>query len=243
VNYTFEPIGIIHSCFKEKFGIPRQPGLVPEAEARLEILPPYNRAEAFREIEGYSHLWITFVFHAAMREQWSATVRPPRLGGNRRVGVFASRSPFRPNPIGLSAVKLKALKCQDDQVSLLLAGVDLLDGTPVLDIKPYVPYTDALPNALAGFAPEPPPAALEVSFSEDAEIFLQGLAAQEAEHLQRLIRQILENDPRPAYLADNPARREFGVHLYDYNVRWQVDGRQVLVTAISCVADPIDDKS
>jgi tRNA-Thr(GGU) m(6)t(6)A37 methyltransferase TsaA len=237
MRYTFEPIGIVHSCFKEKFGIPRQAGLIPEAEGRLEILPPYNRVEAFRELERYSHLWLTFVFHAAIREQWSPTVRPPRLGGNRRVGVFASRSPFRPNPIGLSVVELRSLDHSQDDISLRLGGIDLLDQTPVLDIKPYLPYSDAISGARAGFAPEAPARPIELSFSEAADAFLRELAPSQADHLRRLIRQILENDPRPAYLHGNASRQTFGMRLYDYNIRWRIDETRLLITSIA----PIDD--
>ena len=147
MKYTFQPIGIIHSCFREKFGIPRQPGLVTAAEGRLEILPPYNRAEAFRTLQDYSHLWLVFVFHAALRQHWSATVRPPRLGGNQRVGVFATRSPYRPNPLGLSRVELRAIDYSGQGVNLLLGGIDLLDQTPVLDIKPYLPSYYAISDA------------------------------------------------------------------------------------------------
>ena len=237
MSYTFDPIGIVHSCFKEKFGIPRQPGLIPEAEGRLEILPPYNRPEAFRQLDGYSHLWITFVFHAAIREQWSPTVRPPRLGGNQRVGVFASRSPFRPNPIGLSVVKLHSISCSQDQFVLHLGGIDLLDGTPVLDIKPYLPYSDAIPDAHTGYAPEPPAHHITLTFSAQAESILKELPRSRSDHLRRLIQQILANDPRPAYLQADTSLREFGMQLYDYNIRWQVGEDRVCITRIEQLTD------
>ena len=153
MRYSFDPIGIVHSPFKEKFGIPRQPGLVPEAKARLEVLPPYDRSEAFCGLEDFSHIWVTFVFHEAICTRWQPTVRPPRLGGNRRIGVFSSRSPFRPNPIGMSVVALEGISNIEGKIELQLAGVDLLDGTPVLDIKPYIPYADSLPDARSGFVP------------------------------------------------------------------------------------------
>ena len=154
--FTFAPIGVIHSCFKEKFGIPRQPGLVPAARAVLELLPPYNRAEAVRGLEGFSHIWVSFVFHACLDAPWKPTVRPPRLGGNRRLGVFATRSTHRPNPIGLSAVELERIETGPGRVLLHLKGADLMDGTPVLDIKPYLPYSDVIPGATGGFAAEAP---------------------------------------------------------------------------------------
>ena len=162
MSFRFDPIAIVHSCFKEKFGIPRQAGLIPEARGSLEVLPPYDRPEAFRELEGYSHLWLLWVFDALQPELettapgWRPTVRPPRLGGNRRVGVFASRSPFRPNPIGLSLVRLLAIDYATPGISLQLQGLDLLEGTPVLDINPYLPYADRAAEARAGFAPEAP---------------------------------------------------------------------------------------
>jgi tRNA-Thr(GGU) m(6)t(6)A37 methyltransferase TsaA len=222
MNFSFTPIGIIHSCFKEKFGIPRQCGLIEEAQGQLEMLPPYNRPEAFRGLEDYSHVWISFVFHAARREAWKPMVRPPRLGGNRRVGVFASRSPFRPNPIGLSVLRLLKLESSKGRVILHLGGIDLLDGTPVLDIKPYVPYSDSIPEARAGYAPSPPGHQIALSYSTDAMAFLNSLNRDRRDHLMRLIHKILAQDPRPAYL-DEAQRDTFGMRLYDYNIRWSVE--------------------
>ncbi|MEJ2402765.1 MAG: tRNA (N6-threonylcarbamoyladenosine(37)-N6)-methyltransferase TrmO [Candidatus Thiodiazotropha sp.] len=236
MKFTFKPIGIIHSCFKEKFGIPRQCGLIPDAEAQLEILPPYNRPEAFRELEDYSHVWITFVFHAVRRDDWKPMVRPPRLGGNQRVGVFASRSPFRPNPIGLSALKLLKLECSDARVVLHLGGIDLLDGTPVLDIKPYVPYSDSIADARAGFAPTPPGNEITLDYSPMAEQFLNGLSRDRREHLKRLTRQVLTQDPRPAYLEET-RRSQFGMRLYDYNFRWTIHKGHCHILEISEVED------
>ena len=240
MKYEFTPIGIIHSCFKEKFGIPRQPGLIPEALATLEIVPPFNRPEAFKALEGYSHIWINFVFHAAVREQWKPTVRPPRLGGNQRVGVFASRSPFRPNPIGLSVVRLNEVKCNDKGVELRLSGIDLLDGTPVLDIKPYLPYTDAIPDAHSGYAPDPPGQSIALSYSNQAEAWLENVDAKQADHIRRLLRQVFENDPRPAYLKAGSAERKFGMTLYDFNVSWTVENNQVNITEIKHLSAPED---
>jgi tRNA-Thr(GGU) m(6)t(6)A37 methyltransferase TsaA len=230
--FTFAPVGVIHSCFKEKFGIPRQPGLVPAARAVLELLPPYNRAEAVRGLEGFSHVWVSFVFHACMGESWKPTVRPPRLGGNRRLGVFATRSTHRPNPIGLSAVELERIEAGPGRVLLHLKGADLLDGTPVLDIKPYLPYSDVIPGATGGFAAEAPDTLFEVSFSRPA---LDRCAA--VPELELLIRQILSQDPRPAYHGKNDAKRVFGMKLLDYDVKWEVTGETVVVTAIALVGE------
>jgi tRNA-Thr(GGU) m(6)t(6)A37 methyltransferase TsaA len=229
---AFEPIGVIHSCFKEKFGIPRQPGLAPAAEAQLQLFPPWNRDEAVRGLAGFSHLWVIFLFHAAAAERVRATVRPPRLGGNQRIGVFASRSPFRPNPIGLSAVRLKRIEHTAQGVSLLLSGVDLLDGTPVLDIKPYVPYADAIDEAVGGFANEAPDKTIEISYSEQAENCLRRLPAAERQSLEPLLRQVLQNDPRPAYSAARLEPKSFGMRLLRYNVRWTAQAQRALVTDI-----------
>jgi tRNA-Thr(GGU) m(6)t(6)A37 methyltransferase TsaA len=198
----------------------------------LELLPPYNRAEAVRGLEGFSHVWVSFVFHACMGESWKPTVRPPRLGGNRRLGVFATRSTHRPNPIGLSAVELERIEAGPGRVLLHLKGADLLDGTPVLDIKPYLPYSDVIPGATGGFAAEAPDTLFEVSFSRPA---LDRCAA--VPELELLIRQILSQDPRPAYHGKNDAKRVFGMKLLDYDVKWEVTGETVVVTAIALVGE------
>jgi len=230
MNYSMTPIGIVHSPFREKFGIPRQPLLVPEAKARLELLSPYDRVEALAGLEDFSHIWLTFVFHQAMRDQWQPQVRPPRLGGNRRVGVFASRSPFRPNPIGLSVVALDGISNQDGKVELLLSGVDILDGTPVLDIKPYLSYADSIPQAMSGYAPEPPKAHKNVSFSKLAEEQLQ--QRDDGDELRRLIVKLLECDPRPAYKNRSQPDRVYGMHLYDFDLKWRVLDDEVEVVEL-----------
>lgn len=232
-EYAMRPIGVIHSCFKEKFGIPRQPGLASEARATLEMLPPYDRDVALRGIEQFSHVWVVFVFHATMRDAWKPTVRPPRLGGNQRLGVFATRSTFRPNPIGLSVVALEGWSRERDTLVLRLKGVDLMDGTPVLDIKPYLPYADSLPGASAGYAAEPPPSPIQVSFTEAA--LRECLARESAGYpqLRVLIEQVLGADPRPAYFNDKPGKREFGMRLLDFDLKWVMDEEGgVLVTAL-----------
>jgi len=220
---------VIHSCFREKFGIPRQPGLVSEARATLELLPPYNSPEAVRGLEGFSHLWLIFVFHGIPVGQWQPMVRPPRLGGNQRLGVFATRSPFRPNPIGLSVVQLERVEIHQGRVMLHLAGVDLLDGTPVLDIKPYVPYADRIPDATGGFAAEAPETAFVVEFSPSATAFC---AAWPEGDLRALITQILRQDPRPAYERENTAPRRYGMKLYDFDLRWEMRGNTATVIDI-----------
>ncbi len=227
-SYSFTTIGIIHSPFKEKFGIPRQPGLMPAAHARLELLPPYDRNEALRGLETFSHLWIIFVFHGVVREEWRPTVRPPRLGGNERVGVFATRSTHRPNPIGLSVVELGGIVRESGRLFLELRNVDLLDGTPILDIKPYGAYADSIPDARSGFAPEAP-AVRRVYFSPQAEQRCAELAKQYPQ-LQAFIGGMLRLDPRPSY--QNVPGRRYGVHIYDLNVVWHFDGEALWVDEI-----------
>jgi tRNA-Thr(GGU) m(6)t(6)A37 methyltransferase TsaA len=235
MNFTFTPIGVIHSPFKEKFGVPRQPGIAPAARATLELLPPYDRDEALEGLAGFSHVWIVFVFHATAAQGWNPTVRPPRLGGNARVGVFASRSTFRPNPIGLSVVELAGFGREDGKLVLHLRGADLIDGTPVLDIKPYVPYADSLPDARGGFADTAPMARLAVRFTAEAEAQLAGREAQyphQLPHLRELIVQVLAVDPRPAYREDEPAERVYGMRLLDFDLRWRVEGDVAVVLAL-----------
>src|SRR5690606_22553065 len=172
IDFTLPASGSTRSCFKEKFGIPRQPGLAPLARGRLELLPPYRDPAALEGLETCSHLWIQFVFHANSRTQWKPKVKPPRLGGNTSRGVFATRSPVRPNPIGLSVVRLAGITRVQDKCWLELSGIDLLDGTPVLDIKPYVPYVDCIPDAVNRLAPAAP-ALLPVNFSATALAHIQ----------------------------------------------------------------------
>lgn len=226
-----EPVGIIRSCFKEKFGIPRQPGLVDAATATLHLLAPYNRPEAVRGLEGFSHVWLIFGFHATADQGWRPTVRPPRLGGNARLGVFATRSTFRPNPLGLSVVRLAGLVAEGGRVELQLAGVDLLDGTPIYDIKPYLPYADALSDASGGFAPDDPQAPVQVTFSALAEQQLLRLQ-RERPRLRELVLELLAYDPRPAYRSDADAGRDYGVKLFDLDVRWRMLGDVAEVTAL-----------
>jgi len=226
-SITFQPIVTIHSCYSDKFGIPRQPGLVNSATATLELLPPYNKAEALRGLNDFSHLWIIFLFHASVREQWKATVRPPRLGGNERVGVFASRSNFRPNPIGLSVVELQKV----EQTTLTLGGGDFLDGTPVLDMKPYIPYADSVPDAKGAFADKAPPPMNRVEFAPEAEKAAALFGTEQRPALRQLISDMLAYNPRPAYQAIDPDRI-FGTRVFDLEVRWRQTEEKVEVIEV-----------
>lgn len=220
-TFTMTPIGVLHSCFKEKFGIPRQPGLAPAAKATLELLPPYNCPEAVLGLEQTSHLWLQFIFHHSLAQcqQWKPTVRPPRLGGNKRMGVFATRSPVRPNALGLSVVKLEAVEIQNGAARLLLSGVDLVDGTPVVDIKPYVPYVDSVPEAENRFADQQP-AFIDVVMAPVLEALCETYQAQHGVELATLITQVLRQDPRPQYQTPDP-ERHYGMKLLDLDVRWR----------------------
>ncbi|WP_028488703.1 tRNA (N6-threonylcarbamoyladenosine(37)-N6)-methyltransferase TrmO [Thiothrix lacustris] len=235
MSHVFKPIGTIVSPYKEKFGIPRQPGLVTEARATLTLLPPYNLPETVRGLEGFSHVWIIFVFHGTQDQGWKPTVRPPRLGGNARMGVFATRSTFRPNPIGLTVAELLGIQVQGNKISLELAGADLLDGTPVLDIKPYLPYADALTQATAGFAPAAPAVQQSVTFSSQASLQCEQKQVQWNTDVRLLVEQILSQDPRPSYQQGQQAGRVYAMRLYDFDLRWHYTAMGIEVLALADV--------
>lgn len=213
-----EPIATVRSCFGGKFGVPRQPGLCPSAWGELVFDPAFRSAEAIRGIEGFSHLWLIFGFHQTLGDGWRPTVRPPRLGGNRRVGVFASRSTFRPNGLGLSLVRLERVDTGPPDAPVLhLGGLDLLDGTPVYDIKPYLPYAESVPDASSGFARDEIPR-LEVRVADATGQAFGGLP----DRAQAVIREALSLDPRPATRAYDESARVFGALLCGHNVRFIV---------------------
>lgn len=212
--YSVKPVGYLQSCFKEKFAIPRQPLLAPAARGVLELCAPFNQPEAVEGLEQVSHVWLLFLFHQALEDTPRLKVRPPRLGGNRSIGVFASRATHRPNGIGQSVVRLDRV----EPGKLWLSGIDLLDGTPVLDIKPYVPYADAIADAHNGIAADAP-ALIKVQWSQTASIQAQQHAQRLAQPLLELIEQCLAQDPRPAYQKPEPQRR-YGVRFWDVQVRW-----------------------
>ena len=217
----FSPIGTVSSCYKEKFGIPRQPGLVKDTKAQL-VLDKMFSEECVRGLDGFSHIWLQFIFHKTQQQGWKSMVRPPRLGGNKKVGVFASRSTFRPNPLGLSVVKLSQIEIVNSTVVLHLLGCDLLDGTPILDIKPYLPYVDSISNAEGGFAGAEPEKIAEVFFNEQSQVQCKQASERFDEDIESLVMQILELDPRPSYQHHNSDKeRIYSMKLYDFDLKWQ----------------------
>ena len=223
MDIVIKPIARIESDFSTKFGIPRQSGIVEELVARVVFEPEYRVSEALRGIEDFSHIWLIWQFSEAVREGWSPTVRPPRLGGNTRMGVFATRSPFRPNNLGLSCVKLLGLEETSDRGTVLkVAGADLMDGTPIFDIKPYIPYADCHPEASGGFAPDSG-SKLQVEMSDDV------VKAFPKEKLEAL-RGVLENDPRPRYQKD--PKRIYAMEFGGFEVKFSVDGELLTVQNI-----------
>lgn len=218
---TLTPIGVVRSPYRQKLGTPRQPGLAPVAEGRLTLAPPFGEGAA--GLDAFSHVWLVFVFDRHVDRPVSLRVRPPRLGGDARVGVFASRAPYRPNPIGLSVVRLLSVDLHPGGAATLrLGGLDLVDGTPVLDVKPYVPYADAVPDATAAWVEGPPPH-LPVRFAAEVEATLT-----DRPDLRALIEQTLRLDPRPAH-ARRTTERDWAVRLADLDVRWVVDAQGVYV--------------
>ena len=217
-------IATIRSDFPTKFGIPRQSGLAEALQSTIVFEPAYRNPEALRGIEGFSHLWILWQFSQAVRQDWSPTVRPPRLGGNTRMGVFATRSPFRPNAIGLSCVRLLSVEHTQDMGTVLhIGGADLMDGTPILDIKPYIPYCDAHPEAMGGFTQDAGDYLLEVDFPENLK---QRLPAEK----QEAICQVLSHDPRPSYQKDSD--RVYGLSFAGHDIRFTVKDKVLTVVDV-----------
>lgn len=232
---TLTPIAITRSCFKDKFGVPRQPGLTRHAHAELLIQSPFDREDAFRGLETASHLWLTFQFHEAIRAEWRPVVRPPRLGGNKKIGVFASRSPFRPNSLGLSVVRNEGLIRKNGQLVLHISDHDLIEGTPILDIKPYLPFADSVPEASLGWAESAPTERADVVFSPEATAQLATLPVEEYPDVRALIEDVVSYDPRPSFRRGRDEERIYGANLYDLNVRFRFvnDDSKIRVEVIS----------
>lgn len=220
------PIATVKTGFPSKFGIPRQSGLVPELKGTIVFEPEFRNTDALRGLEGFSHIWLIWEFSQSVREEWSPTVRPPRLGGNTRLGVFATRSPFRPNPIGLSCVRLDSIELSTSQGPVLhISGADLMDGTPVYDIKPYIPYTDCQPDATAGFTGSVSMQRLNVVIPREFE-------TKTNPGTLNALRGILAQDPRPRY-QDDPDR-EYGFDFDGYSVKFKVpDANTLKVTGLT----------
>jgi len=230
---TFNFIGHVHSPYKEKFAIPRQPGLVTAAKGFISLIDNANNEELVRGIEQFSHLWVLFIFHGTQGQGWKPLVRPPRLGGNKKLGVLATRSTFRPNPIGMSVVKLESIKHTNKQVVINISGFDFLDKTPIVDIKPYVPYSDSIENAQAGFAQKHPQQELSIIFSKEAQQDVDKYQHEYSE-LSLFIEQVLIQDPRPAYKKQQKDDKVYGMKLYDFNIMWQVQSNvEIKVLSIS----------
>ncbi len=220
----FTPIAHVRTPFGEKFGVPRQAGLVPQARGRVVFAPALRNPDMVRGLEGFSHIWLIWCFDRVEKDRWSPTVRPPRLGGNAHMGVFATRSPFRPNPIGLSCVKLEGVELSGPEGPVLhISGMDMVDETPILDIKPYVPYCDSKPEAAGGFTAGLEEAALEV---EIPPALLERLPAD----LRPGLAAVLAQDPRPRY--QNDPRRVYGMHYAGRNITFRVEGRRLTVTGV-----------
>ena len=231
-SLQIEPIAEIRTDFREKFGLPRQSGLVPALRGEIIFRPAYSHPDAVRGLERFSHLWLIWGFHAAQKQEgkgWSATVRPPRLGGNTRIGVFATRAPYRPNPLGLSCVRLEQVDASSQPVRLIVSGIDLLDGTPIYDIKPYIPLADCKPDAAEGYTAETRQHLLDVTFPAE----LLALLPQEK---QQAAIDVLRLDPRPGY-SDDP-ERQYGVCYAGMDIRFHVSGSQLTV----CAVIPVQEK-
>ncbi|MBR5021822.1 MAG: tRNA (N6-threonylcarbamoyladenosine(37)-N6)-methyltransferase TrmO [Oscillospiraceae bacterium] len=224
MDITVHPIAKMRSDFPTKFGIPRQSGLAGNLRSTIVFEPQYRNADALRGLEDFSHLWIIWQFSEAVRKEWTPTVRPPRLGGNTRMGVFATRSPFRPNSIGLSCVKLISIEHTTDQGTVIhVAGADLMDGTPILDIKPYIPYCDAHPEALGGFTTNAGDFLLKVNFPAE---LLKLLPKDKRDAAL----EVLSHDPRPSYQADPD--RLYGLSFAGFDIRFTVKNETLYVKEV-----------
>ena len=235
-SLEMEPIGLIRTCFQDKFGVPRQPGLVDSAHGLIKLRDDPFLKNAVRELEQFSHLWLIFVFHETGSRDWKPSIRPPRLGGAKKVGVLASRSPHRPNPIGLSAVRLLSVNADaPGGVEIEVAGVDILDGSPILDIKPYIPYADSIPNARSGWAADPIER-VPVRFETETRNKMLELAGSQYPEIEKLVTEVLSLDPRPAFQKErypvaDPAHDglRFGFRVFEFNVLWEIRGGEFRV--------------
>lgn len=231
--FALKTVATVISPYPEKFGIPRQPGLANHLLSRIRLEGEFNNPDTVRGLEQCSHLWLLFIFSECVDKGWTPTVRPPRLGGNKRMGVFATRSPFRPNPIGISPVRLIAIEEQKGHIELLVSGADLLDGTPIIDIKPYLPYSDAIAGAECAYAMDIPLLQQEIIFSEQAQQVCDEVAKTLQQPFHSQVEELLRCDPRPAYKPDDP-NKSYGVRLHHTNIRFRISSERIYVDAIDC---------
>ena len=218
-DLSINPIGIVHTPFKEKFGIPRQASLIKSCSATIELYKPFCSADSVKGLDLFSDIWLIFGFHHNNNDVWRPLVRPPRLGGNQKIGVFASRSPFRPNGLGLSRVELREVILTKNKASLRISCPDVVDGTPIYDIKPYIHYADSNQDARCGFAQEAPTTNISVAFNQNALLEITNLESSNYKNLKEIIIEILKQDPRPAY-KDKDTLKLYGFRLFDLNVVW-----------------------
>ena len=225
---TFKVVARIKSDFHDKFGIPRQSGLLKNLRSTIVFEPEFRNVDALRGLEGFSHLWLLWIFSENVRDTWKPTVRPPRLGGNTRLGVFATRSSFRPNPIAMSCVKIEKINLAGEGAPTIeVSGADLMDGTPIVDVKPYLPYADSMPEATGGFAEAVRFKKLEVDFDVEAQAALD---EQFPENKKAALVELLSEDPRPAY--QRSADRIYGIRFAGFEIKFQVQGDHLTVVAI-----------
>ena len=231
MEFSYQAIGVIRSPYRQKFATPRQPNLVSEAEADILFEDGFDHKDCMRGLEQFSHLWLLWHFHQTSELGWSPLVQPPRLGGKQKLGVFASRSPFRPNPIGLSVVRNLGRQTINSRLILKVGGIDLVDETPVLDIKPYLAYADAVSQARSGFATEKPGVCWDVNFTDSA---LDALSRYQSTYpnLKAFIVSVLQQDPRPAWRASGDDDKQYGMTLYDLNIKWLVTNGHIEVREI-----------
>ncbi|QCU90065.1 tRNA (N6-threonylcarbamoyladenosine(37)-N6)-methyltransferase TrmO [Thiomicrorhabdus sediminis] len=233
-EFSIHTIGYLHSPFKDKFAVPRQPGLIEGDLGEIELLPPWNRIEALQGLDGFSHIWVMFIFHQAIKpvEQWRPTVRPPREGAKRQ-GVFATRSPYRPNPIGMSVMKYHGWEKRGKKLFIKVSGIDIIDQTPVIDIKPYLPYADTIEGATGGFAQSAPQSCdhIQVTISPNSQQALNK-AKQQYPQFEALLRSTLTHNPRPVHFGNIEKRSHFSVQLYQYQIEWLLEDDNIQVIQI-----------
>lgn len=231
-DFTFQSIGVIDSCYKQKFSIPRQPGLVPQAKATIILSSEFSSEEIVRGLDSYSHIWVVFVFHKSQISKNKNTVRPPRLGGDKRMGVFATRSNYRPNPIGQSVVKLESIEQRGNRTLIKVSGGDFLDGTPVLDIKPYIPYADAIPCASAEFGSQAPEKQFSVKIPVSVLSQVEEASNLTGENMLQFVESLLSYDPRPSHVQVDQV---FATRIFNYDLKWEIEDDIAVIISLRLI--------